>query len=218
MSNGSTHAHQGSKSTLRVEHEVDLARAKAAAEDGRTIVLVEGLSDKAAIEALAKRHGRSLDDEGITAIAIGGATKIWGFLDLSGPLGLGVKVAGLCDVGEERHFRRALQRAGFGPSLTRTDMESLAFFTCDADLEDELIRCLGVNTMLGVIAAQGDMGRFHLFRRQPEWQEQSSHAQLRRWLGTTAHRKISYAQLLVNALNLDQVPVPLERLLAYIAS
>ena len=77
---------------------------------------------------------------------------------------------------------------------------------------------LGVNTMLEVIAAQGDLGRFHLFRRQPEWQEQSSHAQLRRWLGTTAQRKISYATLLVDALDLDRVPVPLERLLARVAS
>ena len=97
-------------------------------------------------------------------------------------------------------------------------METLGFYICDADLEDELIRSLGVNTMLEVIAAQGDLGRFYLFRRQPEWQQQSSQALLRRWLGTTAHRKIYYAALLVDALNLDRVPVPLERLLARVAS
>jgi hypothetical protein len=199
-----------------VEHELRIARA--AAEEGRTIVLVEGLSDKAAIDALAKRHGRNLPDEGITVVAIGGATKIWGFLDLLGPLGLDVKLSGLCDIGEERHFRRALQRAGFGPNLTKSDMETIGFYICDADLEDELIRCLGVNTMLEVIAAQGDLGRFHVFRRQPEWKAQSSQAQLRRWLGTTAHRKISYARLLVDALDLCRVPAPLERLLARLAS
>jgi hypothetical protein len=198
--------------------EQGLLVARAAAEEGHTIVLVEGLSDKAAIDALAKCRGRNLHDEGITIIAIGGATKIWGFLDLLGPLGLDVKPSGLCDIGEERHFRRSLQRAGFGLNLTKSDMEMLGFYICDADLEDELIRSLGVNTMLEVIAAQGDLGRFHLFRRQPEWQEQSSHAQLRRWLGTTAHRKISYATLLVDALDLDRVPVPLERLLARLAS
>lgn len=97
-------------------------------------------------------------------------------------------------------------------------METIGFYICDADLEDELIRSLGVNTMLKVIAAQGDLGRFHLFRRQSEWQEQSSHAQLRRWLGTTAHRKISYATLLVDALDLDRMPAPLERLLGRLAS
>jgi hypothetical protein len=69
-----------------------------------------------------------------------------------------------------------------------------------------------------VIAAQGDLGRFHLFRRQPEWQEQISQAQLRRWLGTTAPRKISYAPLLVDALDLDRIPAPLERLLVRLAS
>jgi hypothetical protein len=216
MATGSANTGQGSDDTLRIER--DLLLTKAAAEEGRTIVLVEGLSDKAAIDALAKRHGRNLADEGITIVAIGGATKIWGFLDSLGPLDLGVKLAGLCDIGEERHFRRALQRAGFGLDITRSDMERLGFYICNADLEDELIRSLGANTMLEVIAEQGDLGRFHLFRRQPEWQEQSRHAQLRRWLGTTAHRKISYARLLVDALDLGRVPEPLERLLGHIAS
>jgi hypothetical protein len=216
MEPGPTHRRRGPGDVPPVEHELSVARA--AAEEGRTIVLVEGLSDKAAIDALAKRHGRNLGDERITVIAIGGATKIWGFLDLLGPLGLDVKLSGLCDIGEERHFRRALQRAGFGLNLTKSDMETIGFYICHADLEEELIRSLGVNTMLEVIAAQGDLGRFHLFRRQPEWQEQSSEAQLRRWLGTTAHRKISYAPLLVDALDLDRVPVPLERLLARLAS
>jgi hypothetical protein len=216
MATGSANTGPGSDDTLRIER--DLLLTKAAAEEGRTIVLVEGLSDRAAIDALAKRLGWNLADEGITIIAMGGATKIWGFLDKLGPLGLDVKLTGLCDIGEERHFRRALQRAGFGLNLTRSDMETLGFYICDADLEDELIRSLGVNTMLEVIAAQGDLGRFQLFRRQPEWQEQGRHAQLRRWLGTTAHRKISYAKLLVDALDLGRVPVPLARLLAHIAS
>ena len=216
MELGPTHGRRGPGHVPRVEHDLRVARA--AVEAGRTIVLVEGLSDKAAIDALAKRRGRNLSDDGITIIAIGGATKIWGFLDLLGPRGLDVKLSGLCDIGEERHFRRALQRAGFGINLSKSDMETLGFYICDADLEDELIRSLGVNTMLEVIAAQGDLGRFRLFRRQPEWQEQSSQAQLRRWLGTTAHRKISYAPLLVDALDLDRVPVPLDRLLARLAS
>ena len=216
MELGPTHRRRGPGDVPPVEHELRVATA--AADAGRTIVLVEGLSDKAAIDALAKRRGRNLSDEGITIIAIGGATKIWGFLDLLGPLGLDVKLAGLCDIGEERHFRRALQRAGFGINLSKSAMETLGFYICDADLEDELIRSLGVNPTLEVIAAQGDLGRFYLFRRQPEWQEQSSQAQLRRWLGTTAHRKISYAALLVDALDLDRVPVPLDRLLTRLAS
>jgi hypothetical protein len=114
----------------------------------------------------------------------------------------------LCDAGEERHFRRALERAGFGSDLTRSDMEQLGFYTCDADLEDELIRALGVDTVLEVLATQGDLGRFRIFQRQPEWEERSNEVQLRRWLGTTAHRKISYAELLVNVLALHRVHSP----------
>ena len=127
-----TNGHRGPGDVPPVEHELRVARA--AAEEGRKIVLVEGRSDKAAIDALAKRRGRDLYDEGITIIAIGGATKIRGFLDLLGRQGLEVKLAGLCDIGEERHFRRALQRAGFGPNLTRSDMETIGFYLCDADL------------------------------------------------------------------------------------
>lgn len=141
---------------------------------------LEGQSDKAALDALAKRRGRNLHDEGITTIAIGGATKIRGFLDFLGPLGLNVKLAGLCDIGEERHFRRALQRGRFGSNLSRSDMERLGFYICEADLEDELIRSLGVRAILEVMEAQSDLGRFRIFRRQPEWHEQSSEAQVRR--------------------------------------
>ena len=120
-----TNGHRGPGDVPPVEHELRFARA--AAEEGRKIVLVEGRSDKAAIDALAKRRGRDLHDEGITIIPIGGATKIWGFLDLLGPRGLDVKLSGLCDIGEERHFRRALQRAGFGINLSKSDMETLGF-------------------------------------------------------------------------------------------
>jgi hypothetical protein len=190
--------------------------AKSAAKRDRTVVLVEGLSDRAAICALAKRRGRSLDDEGVTTVAIGGATKILRFLDLLGPRGLDVKLAGLCDIREERHFQRALERAGFGSSLSRSDLETLGFQVCNLDLEDELIRSLGVDAVLEVVAAQGDLGRFRIFQTQPEWQVQATSAQLRRWLGTTSRRKIYYAGLLVDALDLNRVPEPLDRLLAHV--
>lgn len=42
----------------------------------RTVVLVEGVSDKSAIEALAERRGRNLAAEGISIVAMGGATNI----------------------------------------------------------------------------------------------------------------------------------------------
>jgi predicted ATP-dependent endonuclease of OLD family len=66
-----------------------------------TVVLVEGISDQLALEALAARRGRKLDAEGISVVAMGGAHNIASFLDLFGPQGLDVGLAGLCDAGEE---------------------------------------------------------------------------------------------------------------------
>jgi predicted ATP-dependent endonuclease of OLD family len=74
----------------------------------QAVVLVEGISDQQAIEALARRHGRDLAAEGVAVVPIGGAQAIGGFLERLGPRGLDVRLAGLCDVAEERHFRRGL--------------------------------------------------------------------------------------------------------------
>src|SRR5688572_2967366 len=96
--------------------------------DVRAVVLVEGISDKCAVEALAERRGRSLDAEGISVVPIGGAQSIERFLVKFGPQGLDVRLAGLCDAGEEGDYRRGLERAGLGSHLARSDMEALGFY------------------------------------------------------------------------------------------
>jgi hypothetical protein len=188
-------------------HEMSLARA---------VVLVEGMSDQRALAALAKRRGRDLGAEGISVVAMGGAQAIGAFLNVLGPRGLGVELAGLCDVAEEGHFRRALEQAGFGSNLTRSRMESLGFYVCVADLEDELIRSLGVAAVERVIDAQGDLGPFRTFQKQPAWRGRPTEAQLRRFIGTHSGRKIQSAALLVDALDLARVPRPLDRVLAHV--
>jgi len=60
-----------------------------------TVVLVEGISDQLALEALAGRRDRNLDAEGISIVPMGGATNIGSFLDLFGPQGADVGLAGL---------------------------------------------------------------------------------------------------------------------------
>ncbi len=195
-----------------------LELAGAAADGGRTVVLVEGGSDELALHALADRRGRDLRAEGITTVAMGGATNIGPFLSSLGSRGADVAVAGLCDAGEERHFRRALEREGFGADLTRTAMETLGFHVCDADLEDELIRSLGADAVLEVVAGQRELAAFRTFQKQPEWRERRVEAQLRRWLGSQSLRKSRYATLLVGALDLDRVPAPLDRLLAHVTT
>ena len=77
-------------------------------------MLVEGISDQGALEALAERRGRDLAAEGVSVVPIGGAQSIGRFLSRFGPEGLDLKLAGLCDVGEEGDFRRGLERAGLG--------------------------------------------------------------------------------------------------------
>ncbi|MEU5322580.1 ATP-dependent endonuclease [Streptomyces sp. NPDC021056] len=199
---------------------VGAAEAAAAARElaggVRTIVLVEGTSDQVALEALAARHGRDLDAEGVAVVPLGGATNIGRFLDVCGPTGLGLPLAGLCDIGEERHFRRHLGRVGLGSGLSRAGLEALGFHVCVADLEDELIRALGAEGVRQVIEAQGEMRPFHTFQGQPAQRERPVEHQLRRFMGTHSGRKALYAQALVAHLDLERVPRPLDRLLAHV--
>jgi hypothetical protein len=185
-------------------------------DDLRAVVLVEGISDRLALETLAERRGRDLDADGVSIVPIGGAQAIGRFLERFGPRGLGLGIAGLCDAGEEGEFRRGLERAGLGSGLTRTDLERLGFYVCVADLEDELIRALGADVVEQVVEAQGDLGPFRTLQKQPEWRGRLLDEQLRRFMGSGGRRKIRYARLLVEALDLTQIPRPLDRVLAHV--
>ena len=180
----------------------------------RAVVLVEGISDRVALETLAARLGRDLTVEGVHVVPIGGAHAIGKVLEHYGPRGLGVRVAGLCDAGEERHFARALERAGLGTDLNRDEMEALGFYICDADLEDELVRCLGPAAVEQLIADQGESSRFRTFQKQPEKRGLTREQQLH---GFMWNRKIRYARVLVEALDLTRVPRPLDLLLTHVS-
>jgi hypothetical protein len=190
-----------------------VARGLAAGVDLRAVVLVEGISDQAALETLADRQGRSLDAKGVSIVPIGGATNIGHFLDLLGPQGHDVRLAGLCDVGEEDHFQRGLERAGLGSNLTRADMERLGFYVCVEDLEDELIRSLGADSVEQVVEARGRFGSFRTFQNQPAHRGREKKEQLRDFM---SNWKSHYARLLVDALDLTQVPRPLHRVLDHV--
>jgi hypothetical protein len=182
----------------------------------RAVVLVEGVSDQAAVEALAERRGRNLAAEGVSVVPIGGAQAIGRFLDRFGPHGLDVRLAGLCDAAEESEFRRGLERAGLGSGLTRDGMEQLGFYVCVEDLEDELIRALGAAVVEEVVEAQGDLGPFRTLQKQPAWQGRPREEQLRRFMGSGGRRKIRYARYLVEALEPRSVPRPLDLLLTHV--
>ena len=182
---------------------------------GRLVVIVEGVSDQVALESLAQRLGHSLDANDVAVVAIQGAHSIGAFVDLFGPQGFDVRLAGLCDAREEGNFQRALERAGLGANLSRSDMELLGFYVCTADLEDELIRALGPASVEKVIEDEGDLRSFRSFQRQPAQLGRTVEAQLRRFMGTRSGRKAQYARALVNALDLTRVPRPLDLLLAH---
>jgi hypothetical protein len=170
------------------------------------VVLVEGISDRIAVEAAACRLGRDLAAEGVDVVPIGGAQGIRRALDRH----RGVVVAGLCDAGEERHFRRALDVPDRGA------MERLGFFVCVENLEDELIRAVGVPRVEEVVAAEGDLETFRAFQNQPAWRGRAVDAQLRRWLHAADRRNSRYPPLLVSALEPERLPRPLSALLAHV--
>lgn len=197
--------------------DVDAASASAFVPGVHTVVLVEGHSDRRAVEAMARRLGRDLADEGTAIVAMGGATNIQHFVDRLGPSGLGLRLTGLCDVGEVDDFTRALTRAGLGTNLDRTAFEALGFFVCDADLEDELIRALGTDSVEQLVETEGDLRSLRTFLKQPAQQGRARSAQLRRFMGTRSGRKIHYAAQLVDALDVASAPRPLFGLLDHLS-
>ena len=177
------------------------------------VVLVEGESDRNALLTLAGRKGRNLDAEGVAVIAMGGASPFGD--ELSRYAGR-CTVAGMCDEGEVGDFRRGLGQAGLGRELTIEEMERLGFFVCVEDLEQELIRAVGVEPVLRVISSVGEARGFRSFQNQPAWRDRDLADQLRRFIGTKSGRKVRYGGLLVEALDLSRVPRPLERVLAHV--
>jgi hypothetical protein len=163
----------------------------------RAAVLVEGESDRIAVETLAGRRGRDLSAEGVAVISIGGAQAIERALRGRGE----IRVAGLYDIGERAAVLRGLERAG---------VASDGFFACDPDLEGELVRALGPERMLELVQERGQLEAFTTYGKQPATCGMPLEAQLHGWLHNW---KVRYAAALVEALELDRVPPPLDGVL-----
>jgi hypothetical protein len=167
----------------------------------RSALLVEGTSDQLAVEALARRRGRDLAAEGIAVVPMGGYGNLPQFLETH----RGARIAGLYDVGVERHFLRALGCAD------RAGLEGAGFFACDRDLEDELTRAVGPDGMERVLAEQGELRTFRTYQRQPAHRDEPLEQQLHGFMWNRKHR---YAVVLVEALALDRIPRPLDAVLS----
>ena len=89
---------------------------------------------------------------------------------------------------------------------------------------DELVKALQQNLKLRrelateVAEANGDLNAFRTLQKQPAWRGQPVEEQLRRFLGSGGSRKIRYARLLVETLNPDSAPEPLDRVLGHALS
>lgn len=179
-------------------------------------MVVEGVSDAVALTTLAGRRGLALEAEGVVILPLGGAHAIARYLPSLGPRGANLRLAGLCDAGEEMAFRRGLARAGIGTPKTREEMARVGFFVCDEDLESELIRAVGVAAVEALFSAHGDLAAFGTLQQQAPWRSRATEAQMRRFLGSGARRKIRYAELLVATVDPGRVPPALDAVLAWV--
>ena len=164
-------------------------------------ILVEGPSDERALQRLARLRGIDLAGSGVQLVQLGGVTNLGSYLRRY--VASGIPVTGLYDAAERAYVDKTLARfRGLRP-----------FYACVEDLEDELIRAHGVSAVLDVIDASGDRAAWETLTRQPFHRGRPAPVVLRRFMGTTSGRKIRYAGLLVDALDLDRVPHPLAAVL-----
>jgi len=180
-------------------------------------ILVEGDSDKAAVEALAGRYGIELgaDEDAIAAGAIellsmGGAGNAGRFIAERSAAGR--RVGGLYDEAEERFFARALNRQE-GEDLSRQ-----GFFACRRDLEDELVRAVGVTEVTALLEQKNDLGGFRSFQNQDAHSGDEALEQLRRFISANGARKRTYAAAMAEVVPLEALPEPLDGLLTWIWS
>jgi len=189
----------------RRARDIALARAQGA----RMVVLVEGVSDLMALEAVAERQGRDLQSEGMVVLPVGGANAFERHLEQLRERGIGVR--GLVDEAEEEIVRGAFTATVDG--APGSDAESLGIYVCIEDLEDELIRAIGPSRVEAILEREGDLGSFRSLQKQPAWRDRDLTAQLRRFMGAGARRKLRYARLLALELAPDQIPRPLDHVL-----
>ncbi|WP_068251006.1 hypothetical protein [Janibacter corallicola] len=175
-------------------------------------VLVEGVSDRVALTTLAHRRGEALDD--VDVVALGGITNIRAVAVSLGPRGAGHHLCGLYDSPAVGIVREGLHQAGL--PVERAGLRELGFFGCVLDLEDELVRAVGVDGVEAVIDAEGEGRSLRLLAGMPAQRGWTREAVVRRFLTSQAGRKARYARALTEALDPHRAPGPMEDLLDHL--
>lgn len=181
-------------------------RALARLDGAERVILVEGISDQIAVEAVAERGGSSVAERGIVVVPMGGIHALPWHLRRTASMPPGTDVVGLYDVGEAAVVGRA-----FGCPMAR--ITELGFHACIEDLEDELIAAVGRERAVGLIESQGDARPFRTLQRQDEWRDRPLGSQIRRFIGSGARRKLRYARVFGLELAPERVPLPLRAVL-----
>jgi hypothetical protein len=165
------------------------------------VVLVEGRSDVAAVITFMRSAGINAG-EPVDVIDMGGVTNIRRHLEhFTAPV-RARRILGLCDAGDAGVFLRALQAREI-PVDDPDGMARYGFHVSRADLEDELIRSLGTDAVLGVLTDLGLRERFEGLRRQRYWRDRDLPAQLHRFAGIASGRKVRVARALADG---DVIP------------
>lgn len=154
-----------------------------------TLIIVEGESDRVAVEILGARLGLALPEVRSVGGSKGARRAV-----ASLP---GARVIGLVDRPERRDFERFLD----------------AVYVCDPDLEGEFVRALGVAAVLSLIDDEGERVSFRRLQHQPAQRARTLEQQLSRFFGGRSGNKLRYARLMAEALPLERIPPPIDALL-----
>lgn len=180
------------------------------ASDARTIVLLEGVSDVAAVRALMATC--EVDASPIELVSLDGATNLPRALKEVRLLRGDVDVLGLVDEAEAHVAVRALTEDHL-PVQDASDLPVYGFFVCSRDLEDELIRALGAQRARDALVDAGLGGKLEALQNQDAWADQPLAEQVRRFCGVASGRKELAAGILAAALAPEEFPEPLAMLI-----
>ncbi len=175
----------------------------------RTVVLFEGVSDRLALTAAARRLGLGIEQ--LDLVDLDGITNLRAVLRELREAVDAPRVLGLYDGAEREYVSRVL--ADLRVIDAGADPEDAGFYGCERDLEHEAIAAAGPELVIDTLRARGELARFRVFQGQPAQRERTIEEQLHRFAGTAAGRKARFTADVIDVIPLDRMPRPLAALL-----
>ena len=108
------------------------------------LLFVEGASDRILLHSAAHAAGLSLASKGIHILPLDGGGSFRRAFEILGPTGYAVPTSGLCDLDAQSNWAQIL-------NLAVADLEAHQYFTCDPDLEGEVVGGLGAARFLHLL-------------------------------------------------------------------